>query len=303
MNAIAPLLMLSTTLLNATPPLSDTTIIKQHLTVLTKTPQPRNYKNVPQLDETADFIKKTFELYTDSGVFQPYVEHKQIFKNVIASFGPKDAPRIIVGAHYDVCDRQQGADDNASGVVGLLELARLLKGQTLKNRIDLVAYSLEEPPYFRSELMGSFVHAESLSKQKVSVLGMVCLEMIGYFKDEPKSQTYPIGLLSMIYGNKGDYITLIRKFGAGAFARQFSKQFINAQTIKTKTFVGFSWLEGIDYSDHLNYWKFGYSALMITDTSFFRNPNYHQPTDTMETLDLNRMSQVIDAVFIALKNF
>jgi Peptidase family M28 len=303
MNAIAPILMLSTTLLNATPPLSDTTIIKQHLTVLTKTPQPRNYKNVPQLDETADFIKKTFELYTDSVVFQPYVEHKQIFKNVIASFGPKDAPRIIVGAHYDVCDRQPGADDNASGVVGLLELARLLKGQTLKNRIDLVAYSLEEPPYFRSELMGSFVHAESLSKQKVSVLGMVCLEMIGYFKDEPHSQTYPIKSLSMIYGNKGDYITLVRKAASGRFARQFSSKFIDAKTIKTKEFVGFSWVQGIDYSDHLNYWKFGYSALMITDTSFFRNPNYHQPTDTMETLDLNRMSQVIDAVFLALKNF
>jgi Zn-dependent M28 family amino/carboxypeptidase len=303
MNAFVSILMLSATLLNATPPLSDTTIIKQHLTVLTKTPQPRNYKNVPQLDETANFIKKTFELYTDSVVFQTYVEHKQTFKNVIASFGPKDAPRIIVGAHYDVCDRQPGADDNASGVVGLLELARLLKGQTLKNRIDLVAYSLEEPPYFRSELMGSFVHAESLSKQKVSVLGMVCLEMIGYFKDEPHSQTYPIKSLSMIYGNKGDYITLVRKAASGRFARHFSSKFMDAKTIKTKEFVGFSWVQGIDYSDHLNYWKFGYSALMITDTSFFRNPNYHQPTDTMETLDLNRMSQVIDGVFLALKNF
>jgi hypothetical protein len=303
MNAFGSIFMLSTTLLNATPPLSDTTIIKQHLTVLTKTPQPRNYKNVPQLDETSDFIKKTFELYTDSVVFQPYAEHKQIFKNVIASFGPKDAPRIIVGAHYDVCDRQPGADDNASGIVGLLELARLLKGQTLKNRIDLVAYSLEEPPYFRSELMGSFVHAESLFKQKVSVLGMVCLEMIGYFKDEPHTQKYPIGLLSMIYGNKGDYITLVRKFGSGKFARQFSNHFMDAKTIKTKKFVGFSWVPGIDFSDHQNYWKFGYSALMITDTAFFRNPNYHQPTDTMETLDLKRMSQVIDGVFLALKNF
>jgi hypothetical protein len=300
MNPVLPILI---TMLNATPPLSDTALIRQHLTVLTQTPQPRNYKNVAQLDETAQFIKSTFELYTDSVVFQPYVEHKQVFKNVIASFGPKDAPRIIVGAHYDVCDRQPGADDNASGIVGLLELARLLKGQPLKNRVDLVAYSLEEPPYFRSELMGSFVHAESLSKQKVPVLGMVCLEMIGYFKDEPKSQSYPIPLLSMIYGNKGDYITLVKKFASGRFARQFSSKFMDAKTIKTKKFVGFSWVQGIDYSDHLNYWKFGYSALMITDTSFFRNPNYHQPTDTMETLDLNRMSKVIDAVFIALKSF
>ncbi len=303
MNALLPILMLSTSLLNATPPLSDTAIIKQHLTVLTKTTLPRDYRHLTQLNETADFIKSIFSLYTDSVSFQTYVENKQIYKNVIASFGPKDAPRIIVGAHYDVCEMQPGADDNASGVVGLLELARLLKGQTLKNRIDLVAYSLEEPPYFRSQLMGSYVHAESLSKQKINVLGMVCLEMIGYFRDEPNSQKYPISSLSMIYGNKGDYITLVRKAASGSFARQFSDKFVDAKTIKTKEFVGFSWVQGIDYSDHLNYWKFGYSALMITDTSFFRNPNYHQPTDTMETLDLNRMSKVIDATFAALKNF
>jgi hypothetical protein len=303
MNALLPILMLSTTLLNATPPLSDTTIIKQHLTVLTKTPLPRDYRHLSQLNETADFIKSIFSLYTDSVSFQSYVENKQVYKNVIASFGPKDAPRIIVGAHYDVCETQPGADDNASGIVGLLEVARLLKGKTLKNRIDLVAYSLEEPPYFRSQLMGSYVHAESLSKQKINVLGMVCLEMIGYFRDEPHSQKYPISSLSMIYGNKGDYITLVRKAASGRFAHQFSDKFIDAKTIKTKEFVGFSWVQGIDYSDHLNYWKFGYSALMITDTSFFRNPNYHQPTDTMETLDLNRMSQVIDAVFSALTNF
>ncbi len=295
--------MLYSMVSEALPPLSDTALIRQHLTVLTKTPMPRMYNQIAQLDETAAFIQSIFALYADSVMIQPYVENKLTYKNVIASFGTQHAKRIIVGAHYDVCDRQPGADDNASGIVGLLELARLLKGQPLTCRIDLVAYSLEEPPYFRTELMGSYIHAESLAKQKVPVLGMVCLEMIGYFKDEPHTQKYPIGLLSMVYGNKGDYITLVRKFGAGAFARQFSKQFINAQTIKTKTFVGFSWLQGIDYSDHLNYWKFGYSALMITDTSFFRNPNYHQPTDKMETLDLNRMSKVIDAVFLALKYF
>ncbi len=148
--------------------------------------------------------------------------------------------------------------------------------------------------------MGSYIHAKSLADIHANVFGMISLEMIGYFKDEKKSQSYPIGVLSVFYGNKGDYITLVKKFCAGKFSRKFSKYFESAKTIKTKKFSGPAALPGIDFSDHLNYWKFGYSALMITDTSFYRNKNYHEPTDTMETLDLNRMAKVIDGVYRAL---
>ncbi|RZK52318.1 MAG: M28 family peptidase, partial [Pedobacter sp.] len=208
--------------------------------------------------------------------------------------------RIIVGAHYDSCGDQEGADDNASGVVGLLELARLLKGQKINQRIDLVAYSLEEPPFFRTEYMGSYIHAKSLVESKTDVFEMISLEMIGYFKDEKKSQSYPLGLLSLIYGNKGNYITLVKKFGAGEFTRKFWRNFKSAKTIKTKKFAGPPALPGIDFSDHLSYWNFGFSALMLTDTSFFRNKNYHKSTDTMETLDISRMAKVIDGVLTSL---
>lgn len=125
--------------------------------------------------------------------------------------------------------------------------------------------------------------------------------MIGYFKDEKKSQSYPIGLLSVFYGNRGDYITIVKKFGSGQFARNFSRKYKSTKAIKTKKFKGPKALPGIDFSDHLNYWRFGYSALMITDTSFYRNRNYHEPTDTMETLDIYRMAKVIEGVFSALK--
>lgn len=275
---------------------SDTSIIKRHLTVLTKTQKYRNHDNIDQLNKTADYIRSVFKLYTDSVLIQEYTVDNQIYKNIICSFNTSAKKRIVVGAHYDVCNEQEGADDNASGVVGLLELARQLKGQKLNHRIDLVAYTLEEPPYFRTEFMGSYVHAKSLISHKADVLGMVSLEMIGYFNDKPKSQDYPIGLLSMFYGNKGDYITIVKKFGAGKFANQFNHIFRSARTIKTKTFTGPKSLPGIDFSDHLNYWKFGFSALMITDTSFYRNKNYHQKTDQMDTLDLNRMAKVIDGV-------
>ncbi|WP_345167886.1 M28 family peptidase [Nibribacter koreensis] len=278
-------------------PQADTTRIKHHLTTITKTPKPRNYQNLDQLNQTAEYIKNVFTAYADSVSVQEYTVDGQVYKNVIASFGTENKKRVIVGAHYDVCGNQQGADDNASGVVGLLELARLLKGQKLNHRVDLVAYTLEEPPYFRTEHMGSYVHAKSLADNKAEVYGMVSLEMIGYFKEEKKSQTYPVGILSLFYGSRGNYITLVNKFGAGAFAKNFSRRFSSGSLIKSKKFTGPPALPGIDFSDHLNYWKLGYSALMLTDTSFYRNKNYHEPTDTLETLDLTKMAKVIDGVY------
>jgi len=280
--------------------LSDTVLIKSHLTAITKTIGFRTSDNIPLLNKTADYIQSIFKLYSDSVFLQPYSAKGLEYKNVICSFGTENSKRIIVGAHYDVCEKQEGADDNASGIAGLLELARMLKGQKLKYRIDLVAYSLEEPPYFRTEFMGSYIHAKSLADSKVNVYGMISLEMIGFFADEKKTQSYPIGILSLIYGNKGNYITLVKKFGAGKFTRKFCKRFKSANTIRTKKFAGPASLPGIDFSDHLNYWKFGFSAMMITDTAFYRNKNYHEATDKMETLDLKRMAKVIDGVFASL---
>lgn len=279
---------------------SDTSLIRNHLVKLTKSGAFRHHKNVQQLNKTAGYIRAEFLKYADSVFYQEYEVKGTIYRNVIAAFGTENRQRIIVGAHYDVCGDQEGADDNASGVVGLLELARLLHLQPLSYRVDLVAYTLEEPPYFRTEYMGSYMHAQSLYEDKADVYGMVCLEMIGYFSDAKKSQDYPLKILSLFYGNKGDYITLVKKNGAGKFAKQFSKQYKTTKAIKTKKFTGSETLSGIDYSDHLNYWKFGYSALMVTNTAFYRNKNYHQPMDTMETLDVYRMSKVINGVYQSL---
>ena len=148
--------------------------------------------------------------------------------------------------------------------------------------------------------MGSYIHAKSLVNTKSVVYGMISLEMIGYFKEEKHTQSYPIGLLSIFYCNKGNYITLVKKFGSGKFTRMFCRKYKSTKYIRTKKFTGPPALPGIDFSDHLNYWKFGFSAVMITDTAFYRNKNYHRHTDTMETLDINKMSKVIDGVYSTL---
>jgi Zn-dependent M28 family amino/carboxypeptidase len=278
----------------------DTNSIKAHLKKIINTKEPRNFRNLSALNEVAAYIYNDFEKYADTVYYQPYIINGITYKNVVCVFGRANVSTIVVGAHYDVCGNQDGADDNASGVVGLLELAKLLKGKKLEKRIEIVAYTLEEPPYFRTNYMGSYIHAKSLNDRKTNVYGMICLEMIGYFDDSKKSQEYPIGALSILYGNRGDYITLVNKFAKGKFSRKFTVVFKKTNLIKTKKFTAPKGLPGIDFSDHLNYWQFGYSAVMITDTAFYRNKNYHQNTDTIATLDLFRMSQVIETVFQAL---
>jgi hypothetical protein len=283
-------------------PKADTTRIKKQLTLITKTDKSRNYKNLKTLNKIGTYIYDNFKTYADTTYYQKYDVQGNEYKNVIAVFGSKNTKTIVIGAHYDVCEEQEGADDNASGTVALLELARMLQGKKLNYRIELVAYTLEEPPFFRTKQMGSYIHAKSLKENKVDVYGMVCLEMIAYFDDAKNSQSYPLGILKLIYGNKANYITLVNQFGKGKFARKFSNIFKKANTIKTKKFVGPKSMEGIDFSDHMNYWSFGYSAVMLTDTSFYRNDNYHEKTDTMETLNIPKMAQVIDGVFLSIVN-
>lgn len=281
---------------------ADTVLLKKHLEALVIKGQYRNYQNLTALDSAARYIYSTFALFADSVFFQGYEVAGKKYYNVVARFNKKERSSVVVGAHYDVCENQDGADDNASGVAGLLELARLLKETPPACCVELVAYTLEEPPFFRTTQMGSYRHALSLYKEKRRVLGMVSLEMIGYFKEEKNSQQYPIGFLKWFYGSRGNYITLVKKYGSGRFCRRFSRRFIATRSVRTKKFSGLRFLPGVDFSDHLNYWKFGYRALMITDTSFYRNKNYHDTGDTLNTLDIGKMARVINATFYALNS-
>jgi Zn-dependent M28 family amino/carboxypeptidase len=202
-----------------------------------------------------------------------------------------------------VCGEQPGADDNGTGTAALLELARLLgqSARPLPQRIDLVAYTLEEPPYFRTKHMGSYVHAASLKAARVPVTGMVALEMLGYYDERPGSQRYPVGALKLIYGSRGNYVTVAQKFGgSGRWGRQLVRRYRASAGLPVRRFKAPAWLPGIDFSDHLNYWHFGYPALLLTDTAFYRNAHYHQATDTLGRLSLPRLALAVDALLAAL---
>jgi Zn-dependent M28 family amino/carboxypeptidase len=281
--------------------ISDTIQIKKDMDSIVKTPEYRNYKNIQSLNKVANYIKHQFKTISDSVTEQCFYSGDTQYKNIICSINTDKKERIIIGAHYDVCGAQDGADDNASGIVGLMELARIIKKEQLKYRIDFVAYSLEEPPFFGSEYMGSYIHAKYLYNNKINVKGMISLEMIGYFSDKPNSQHYPLGLLSWFYGTRGDYITIVQKYWNGKFGNNIRRLMKKNSLIPTKSFKGPASLPGVDFSDHRNYWKFGYSAIMITNTAFYRNKNYHTNTDKIETIDFKRLALTIDELYLTLK--
>jgi len=279
----------------------DTSQLKKDLIAITQTQKSRNYKNIKALDSVAYYIKTELNKVCDSVAYQKYSVNKNEYKNVIGSIGLQHKERIIIGAHYDVFGDSKGADDNASGVAGLLELARLLSKEKLKYRIDFVAYTLEEPPFFRTKQMGSYIHANYLFTAKIPVKGMICLETIGYYNDQPDSQEYPIKGMNLIYGNTGDFITVVQNENSGEFGSQLKNLMQEQNLISTKAFKGTSALSGVDFSDHLNYWNFNYKAVMITNTAFYRNKNYHKKSDILETLDLKKMNLVIEELYFAIK--
>jgi Zn-dependent M28 family amino/carboxypeptidase len=277
--------------------------IKQQLDTIVNRDGFRNYEDTSVLSAVGRYIENEFKKHSNHVYRQNYVVLNKDYFNVVGLIGDTTKPRIIIGAHYDVCDTLPGADDNGTGVVGLLQVMQQLKNDTLgKFCFEIVAYTLEEPPFFATEYMGSFVHAESLNKRNVDVYGMVSLEMIGYFSDAKDSQRYPLNFLRFFYGNVGDYITVVRKINKGPFARKFSSKYKKSDKVRTKKFTGPRQLQGIDFSDHRNYWHFEYDAIMLTDTAFYRNKNYHRISDTVDTIDFERMAAVIDGIHWTLRS-
>lgn len=272
----------------------------RYLTTMTPA---RSYDHPGSMERSAAYIAQKLTEYGLKPTEQEFSVQGKRYKNIMASVGPRDGSRVIVGAHYDVCGDQPGADDNASAIAGLFEVARFVKKHenALKYRIDIVAYALEEPPFFATANMGSYVHAEYLHQNNVKVRGMICLEMIGFFIEEKDSQSYPLGILRLFYPSTGNFIGVVGNWGSSGLAGQVAKHMRNI-SIKVETLKAPSFVTGVDFSDHRSYWKFGYDAVMVTDTAFYRNNNYHKNSDTMDTLSFPKMQKVVKGVCWAVLN-
>ena len=235
---------------------------------------------------------------------QPVPSRQTTLTNIIAAAPgsvDRNRPLLVVGAHYDTVSRSPGADDNASGVAGLLELAGLL-GDNPPAGLRLVAFCPEEPPAYRTNKMGSYVYARSLKDAGTEVGGMICLEMIGYFSDRPKSQSYPLPFMDLVYPDKGNFIAMVGNIGSALLTRRVKKVFAGATDLPIESLNAPSIVMGIDFSDHWSFNKMGFPALMITDTAFYRNPHYHQPSDLPATLDYPKMAKVVDGLAAAVRS-
>lgn len=260
----------------------------------------RSFDNAPALDGAAAYIERRWTAQGHRVERQAYTVDGRVFSNLIVRLGPDTPDVLVVGAHYDVAGAQPGADDNASGVAGLIELTRLLQSRTLRQRVELVAYSTEEPPYFRTANMGSAVHARSLVAAGKRVPLMLSLECIGYFSDAAGSQDYPIGALRLLYPSAGNFIGIVGAWKDGGTARAVKRAMAAASPLPVHSISAPGFVVGVDFSDHLSYANEGFPAMMVTDTAFYRNKAYHTPDDTPERLDYRRMAQVVDGVQAAV---
>ncbi len=301
--------------------LANSKILKDNLFHIVGEFTPRSFSNIHNLNKTADFIIsklneheikskiQTFKVIED--IDERYKKHDEYkgydslkdeieantYKNIVVKFGPENTPKYIVGAHYDIANNLPGADDNTSGTVGLLELARILKKNEsqLKNQVELVFYSLEEPPFFRSKNMGSYYHAQSVKGDKIKL--MISVEMIGYFTDKPNSQKFPLSILKYFFTHKGNFIAIIGRVEDWMLTRNIKSKFITGSSLSIRSLNAPAKLVGIDFSDHLNYWDIGVPALMITDSAFYRNTQYHKSGDTPDRLDYEKMAKVVDGIY------
>ena len=282
--------------------------LETHVRMLAETFSPRDWQHPENLDRAAEYIAAEFRRTSATVTEQPFEMDSKSYRNVIAPFGPETAERIVVGAHYDAHGEFPGADDNASGVAGLIELAFLLSDAELPLRVELVAYTLEETRRPTSAAVGrgyngSAVHARSLKEEAASIRIMISLEMIGYFSDEQNSQGYPSPILRWFYPTRGDFIVIAGRLREGSAARRTKKAMQAASALPVYSFNAPSFAAGIDRSDHASYWEQGYPALMVTDTAFNRNANYHTAYDTPDRLDYNRMAMVVEGVSAAVMAF
>ncbi|MFQ5893713.1 MAG: M28 family peptidase, partial [Nitrospinota bacterium] len=234
---------------------------------------PRSLALPASLEQAALYIEERLTGLGYAVEPQPYeAPGGRTVRNLIVEKAGRQVPEeiILIGAHYDTVPLTPGADDNASGVAGLLELSRLLKAYENRRTIRLVAFTCEEPPYFLSRWMGSRVYAREARRRGDNIIAMISLEMIGFF-DESISQTFPFPLMSYFYPNTADFIGVVGNLSSRGLVTQVREAMRRGGDIGVESITTISLVPGVNFSDHDSFWREGYQAVMVTDTAFYRS--------------------------------
>lgn len=226
-----------------------------------------------------------------------YLLESREMANIEAELRGRTRPEeiVVVGAHYDSVPGSPGANDNASGVAALLEVARRLRKAQPARTLRLVAFVNEEPPFFPGETMGSQIYARRARQRGDKVVAMLSLETIGYYSDRPGSQQYPAPFGSF-YPDTGNFIGFVSDLGSRDLLRRAIGTFRDSTRFPSEGLAAPSGIPGIGWSDHWSFWQQGYPAIMITDTALYRYPHYHDQSDTPDKLDYDRMTRVVQGI-------
>jgi Zn-dependent M28 family amino/carboxypeptidase len=281
-------------------PKSDPALIEnltRHVDCLARLIGPRHLSNFAAFAAAAAYVERELANGGYDVSRQTYTVGDKQVANIVAECtgGRKKDEIVIVGAHYDTVETTPGADDNASAVAVLIETARLLRDLNPARTIRFVSFACEEPPFCFTSEMGSRVHARQCRTRGERIVGMLCLEMVGYYTTMPGSQMIPPGIPRMLhwaFPKRGDFLAAVGNLRSWRLLWRFRRGFKRSVQFPLFSICLPESISEIRRSDNSSFWDLGYQALMLTDTSFLRNRHYHLPSDTPDTLDFERMAQV-----------
>ncbi|MCK5901621.1 MAG: M28 family peptidase [Cocleimonas sp.] len=282
--------------------------LESHVIELSQTYAPR----VPELEGMRPVANYIYRQFLEAGKpIKKKPKHQYFgsvsgrFSNIVFSLGPVNAETVVIGAHYDTHNAFPGADNNASGVAVLIELARALSivEKDLPVRVELVTYALSVGSAWGTSYMGSYKHAERLKKQKRAVKVMISVDSVGYFSNASNSQHYPFSFMSLVYPTTGNFIHLSSHLNDFMVLRQVKTSFKKASHLAVRSINAPENFPRIADSDHVNYWKHGFPALLIDDTASYRNKDYNTANDTAEKLNYAAMGMVVQGLYQTIMDF
>jgi Peptidase family M28 len=269
--------------------------LKRHIATIAA--REHNLAHYDELEKVARYIEATLASFGYAVARQEFLAGGKMVRNIEVTIEPAaqnaDPEVIVVGAHYDSVSGSPGANDNASGAAAVLELARLARDLDTvgARRIRFAFFVNEEPPYFRTEAMGSLQYARALAKRNERVVAMYSLETIGFYSSEPGSQVYPAPF-GLVFPDRGDFVAFVGMLGSRALVRNTVRSFRSHTAFPTIGGVAPGFVPGIGWSDHWAFAEHGFQAVMVTDTAPFRYPHYHRPSDTPDKVDAEKVARV-----------
>ena len=271
--------------------------LKSDLTRLAGVIGERNVRHPENYAAAALFLEKSLGEMGLEVERQEYRAGGQTCVNLAATVagGDRADQIVVVGAHYDSLSGTPGANDNGTGVVATLALARMFAGQKPARTLRLVFFANEESPYFQTSQMGSLVYAKACRAKDENIVAMLSLETIGYYSDEKNSQQYPAPLRAA-YPSTGNFIAFVGNTESKELVTRSIGVFRKQAKFPSEGGAVPGNIDGIGWSDHWAFWQVNYPAIMVTDTAPFRYPHYHQPSDTIDKIDYNSMARVVSGL-------